>query len=373
MAAIAVLLSLVVTLVILGASAAIGSQSPIAGDPGLYNVLITAILNGEIPYLEYPLEHLPGAVVPMFAVEGLSRISGVDFETLWPAAMAIAFIATVGMASTFPTEFDAGKRILWYSLPLLPLVLFRIEPWLVLWVVASMMFAFRRSWPAQVAATAVASLIKGWPLLLFALPFQLSKRKLAVVSAAATFAVLIVIALTPGFREGREFSGIHTETVVGSLALVFRSLRGVDAQLIGAAGASYTAVPAAFVGVNALFGVPFLVVAGIQTFRTSDPARLIRTIGLGVLGVLLASPLFSTQFVFWLVPFVIFTRQRARQTFLLVSILTLLSIMVWAPRTLFWDVIVLGRNVLLILLGIVWVRELVGLEPHTKRDLALET
>jgi hypothetical protein len=372
MAAVAVFAAEIATLIILGVTAAAGSQSPIAGDPGLYKVIASAILSGEIPYTEYPLEHLPGAVVPMLIVDGLSRLSGVEFETVWPTMMGLAFIVTVGIANTFPTDFDAGRRLLWYSLPLLPLVLFRIEPWLMLWVVASMMFTFRRSWRAQIVATAVASFIKGWPLLLFALPFQLSRKKLAIVSAGATVAALVAIALLPGFQAGRAFEGIHSETLVGSLVLVVRGLDGVDTELIFAAGAAYTDVPSFATLLNALIGLSFLGIAGVYALKASEPTRLMRAIGLGVLGVILASPLFSAQFVFWLVPFIIFIGMRGRLSFLLASILTLVTIIVWDPDTLGWALLVLVRNVLLIGLGVAWAREIIRRETYDSSDHFLE-
>jgi len=359
------------TIVILGVTEAAGDRSPIGGDPGLYRLIATAIFDGAIPYIEYPLEHLPGSLVPMLGVEGFARLSGATFESLWPTAMGLAFIITVGLANTFPTDFDAGRRLLVYSLPLLPLVLYRVEPWLMLWVVASMMFAFRHSWPAQAFVTAVASLTKGWPLLLFALPFQLSRKRLAIVSAGATITALLAIAAMPGFREGRAFAGIHSETVVGSLTLAARALLGVDAQLIYAAGAAYTAVPGIAVFLNALIGLPFLVFAGVHIFRTSDPTRIMRIIGIGVLGVVLASPLFSAQFVFWLVPFVILIGIHKRLTFLVASLLTLASIIVWDPETVLWGLVVVARNALLIGLGVAWIREILSSAPPVPRDKSL--
>ena len=371
-AAVAVFVAQLAAIIILGVTEAAGNRSPIGGDPGLYNVIATAIFNGAVPYIEYPLEHLPGSLVPMLAVEGLARFTGATFESLWPTAMGLAFVITVGLANLFPTSFDSGRRLLRYSLPLLPLVLYRVEPWLMLWVVASMMFAFRRSWPAQVLATAVASLTKGWPLLLLALPFQLSRKNLAIVSAVVTFTVLAAIAATPGFREGREFAGIHSETVVGGLVIAARALRGVDVQLISAAGAAYVAVPGLAVLLNALIGLPFLVFAGVHMFRTSDPTRIMKIVGIGVLGVILASPLFSAQFVFWLVPFVILIGIRSRLLFLVASVLTLANVIVWDPETVLWSLLVVTRNALLIGLGIAWAREVVASRSPDPSDNPLE-
>jgi len=85
----AVLLSILATLVVLDVTLAAGRQSPIAGDPPQYDVISAAILDGAIPYLDVPVEHLPGSLIPMVAVGLLSRVTELSFETLWPFAMGI--------------------------------------------------------------------------------------------------------------------------------------------------------------------------------------------------------------------------------------------------------------------------------------------
>jgi hypothetical protein len=357
MAAIAVAIAEVATAAILAATAASGDQSPIAGDPGLYNLIATAILEGGIPYLDVPIEHLPGALLPMLFTKGLAVVAGLEFETLWPVIMGMVFIATIAVAEGIPSLRNPGRRYLVMSLPLLPLILFRVEPWLMLWVVASVVLAFRRIWPAQALTTIVASLVKGWPILLFALPYRLSKRPLALLAGFATLIALLAIAVLPGFREGRAFDGIHTETVIGSIVLVFRGLTGTDLGLIGTAGATYVDVPLAATLLNALIGVPFLVVSVIGVFRTDEPAQLMRALGLAVIGIILASPLFSAQFLYWLVPFVILLVAKRQGLYFLASCITLVTVILWAPFSTSWSIMVLVRNILLVVLAVGWTRD----------------
>jgi hypothetical protein len=99
---------------------------------------------------------------------------------------------------------------------------------------------------------------------------------------------------------------------------------------------------------------------------------MMRIIGIGVLGVILASPLFSAQFVFWLVPFVILIGIRKRVTFLVASLLTLTSLIVWEPETVLWGLVVVTRNTLLIGLGIAWIREIVNSESPYSSGHSLE-
>jgi hypothetical protein len=358
LALIAVLFAVLAGLLILDLTAANGNQSPIAGDPPWYNAIATAILDGSIPYIDVQIEHLPGALVPMLLVGGISRVTAMSFEALWPFAMGAAFVVSVAFADRIPSNVDSGRRYLLLSLPLLPLVLFRIEPWLMVWVVASLALAFRGMWPAFVGATFIASMTKGWPIILFALPFRLGRKALAVGGAAATLIPLMAIAMLPGFREGRAFEGIHTETIVGNLILVFRAMAGSDLQLVGVAGAAYTEAGAFAVFANALIGLPFILISAALVLRRKSTDELVQALGVGLMGIILASPLFSSQFLFWLVPFVVLISTRWQRVYVVASIATLLTVILWVPLAPAWSVIVLARNALLIALSIGWTIDL---------------
>jgi hypothetical protein len=359
----AVILAVMTALLVLDLTAGNGNQSPIAGDPPWYNAIATSILEGSVPYLDVSIEHLPFALVPMLVVEGLSRITAMSFETLWPFAMGAAFIVSVAIADGIPTGTNSGRRYLLLSLPLLPLVLFRVEPWLMVWVVASLVLAFRESWSAHLGATFIGSMIKGWPILLLALPFRLGRRRLAIVGGAATFAALLAVGVLPGFREGRAFEGIHTETIVGNLILIFRAATGADLQLIGVAGAAYTEAGALALMVNALIGLPFVVLSGVVILRRATPVVIVQALGLGVVGVILASPLFSSQFLFWLVPFVLLLAAPRQRLYVLTSLITLMTVILWTPLAPAWSVMVLARNALLLVLAAGWARDLLVPEP----------
>lgn len=368
----AVLLAILATLVVLDVTLAAGHQSPIAGDPPQYDAISAAILDGAIPYRDVPVEHLPGSLIPMVAVGFISRVTGTSFEALWPFLMGIAFVASVAMADSFPTGTNGGRRFLLLSLPLLPLVLFRIEPWLILWVVASLSFAFRSAWGSSSIAAAVAAMTKGWPLLLFAIPFRLGRRQLAATVAVLTFLAIAFVALLPGFREGRAFEGIHTETIIGNLVLVFRGAIGSDLQLVGTAGATYVLVGQWAVALNMLIGLPFLAFAIRRVLRQDTVVELVPSIGLGVLGVILASPLFSSQFLFWLVPFVLFLVVGRQLTFFVIALMTLFTIVLWIPSTAGWNLLVLARNALLLLFAIMWALDAVSHPPDSAEDPLLE-
>gem|GEM_PF-6188250 len=372
LALIAVLFAVLAGLLILDLTAANGNQSPIAGDPPWYNAIATAVLDGSIPYIDVPIEHLPGALVPMLVVGAISSITAMSFEALWPFAMGAAFVASVALADRIPSHFNSGRRYLVLSLPLLPLVLFRIEPWLMVWVVASLALAFRGRWPGFVGTTFLASMTKGWPIILFALPFRFGRKAVAVGGAAATLLPLMAIAMLPGFREGRAFDGIHTETIVGNLILVSRGLAGSDLQLIGVAGAAYTEAGSLAVFANALIGLPFIVISVVLVLRRESTNELVQALGVGVMGIILASPLFSSQFLFWLVPFILLISSRWRRVYVVASIATLLTVILWVPLAPTWSVIVLARNALLIALAIGWTSDLLKTTSSSEPKQRLE-
>jgi hypothetical protein len=223
------------------------------------------------------------------------------------------------------------------------------------WVVASIGLAFKSSWFKSSVTTVIASLIKGWPLILLGLSFRSGHRRVALWAGLVTLAILASVSLLPGFREGRAFEGIHTETFVGSLLLVYRGLRGADTHLIGAAGAWYVAAGTWAAVLNFLVGLPFILIGFRELSKRSDIDAQLIAIGLSVLGIIIGSPLFSAQFVVWLVPFILFLALGHRNLYVLVSLTTLLTVIWWNPAGLPWNMLVLGRNGLLIALAIGWV------------------
>ena len=252
----------------------LGHQSPIAGDPEQYQALAVKILDGSTPYVDLVVEHLPNALLPMIALEPVSRAADVGYTVMWACAMSFAIVGTVLLWHFVELEFDAGMRYLLLSLPLIPLAVFRVEPWVMLLVSLSLVLAFSHRWFGSSLAAVAATLAKGWPILLFAYPFRHRHRVLAATGATSSLIILVATAATTGFSEGRAFTGIHTETLVGSSALLLRLLAGTDLQLVGAAGAQYIEVFGSAVLLNALIGVPFIVLGAYGAFRVSTQRAL---------------------------------------------------------------------------------------------------
>jgi hypothetical protein len=132
-------------------------------------------------------------------------------------------------------------------------------------------------------------------------------------------------------------------------------MNGAELGVISEAGAAYVTV--GFVGplINAAMGAAFLVVAVYALIKTRTLTALLIPVGLSVYAIVVGSPLFSAQFVFWLVPFVLFLGLTQRRLFVGVAVLTTLSVAGWSPLDLSWAVTVVLRNGILLALGITWV------------------
>ena len=340
--------------------------SPIMDDPGQYRVIADEILDGTLPYVDGAVEHLPGAVTAMVVIGALASLTGIGFSVLWVLAMSICVVgATMAFASGPSGDSDRASQFLVLGLPLLPIVLFRVEPWLILFVVLSLTASLRGAQAISAVTAAVATTIKGWPLILLAMPWRAGARRAATVAAGVSGALIAAVALSEGFRDARAYTGIHTETLVGSLALLVRHVAGGALELVPAAGAAYVEGDRWAVVLNGCEGVA-AIAAAVWIGRDAERKALVRALGVATVGIVLASPLLSAQFIYWLVPFaVFFASRRARQLMIATGALTLAVVVAWSPTDAWWAAITLTRNLALVTLAVVWI-------TTARRDRQLE-
>lgn len=331
--------------------------TPIAGDPTLYGEIADAILGGAVPYIDVTVEHLPVLLVPIVAVGTAAGLTGLAYAALWPLVTIAAVIGSVALAGRVPYR-DYQWNYTLAILPMLPLAIYRLEIFVVLLALAAVAaFAAERA-TAGTVWTVLGGLAKGWPLVLLVIPLRRGRARLALGGLAFAVAILATIAVLPGFREGRAFSGIHTETIVGNLLLVVRHAMSDDLGLIGAAGATYVAAPGIAVITNAAVGVLIGVVALRHAFATTDTRRLVAIAGLATIAVILLSPLFSAQFVFWLAPFVPLMSLRTRVSYGIAAAMSMLVAALWDPFAAWWALEVALRNVALVVTTVLWIADI---------------
>jgi hypothetical protein len=357
--AIASLVALIGTIVLISVSEPWPKPTPIAGDPGLYGDIADAILSGGLPYIDVTVEHLPVLLAPILAVGAVARLAAADFAALWPLVTIGAVIGAVALAGRITVVDRYQDRFAIAVIPMLPLIIYRLEVFVVVLALAAIGSFARDDNRSGSAWTIAGALAKGWPIVLFALPFRRGAARLALMGATSAVALLAVVALLPGFREGRAFTGVHAETVAGNLLLLVRHITDADLGLIGAAGATYVEAPAIAIAANAMIGIVVGLVALRAMFQTTELVALLRICGLATLAIILISPLFSAQFVFWLTPFVPLLTRTNRQVAFVAALLSMLVAAFWNPFEAWWALEVAVRNGVVLLLAARWAAEVI--------------
>lgn len=325
-------------------------------DPFLYRDRVAAVFNGQIPYIETEIEHLPGSLIYMAAVWLIGGYSSeATYLLLFAASTGAILWLTARFVSGISESLGNGRafwRFTFVCSPLLPLVIYRNDPLSVLAAVLSLAalsrgFEGRAGWWAALGIFA-----KGWPLVLAAAGIW--QRRWRWFATLAGFALLLIgsLALTSGFRAAREFSGLHIETLMGSLVGLVRSFRPEGVSMAFHAGAVYIEVPTAVIWVQVAVGCTTLgaIVWGSRS-QAYDIHRLILCIAGLVLLVLLAGPLFSAQFLLWVLPLLVMIGNRRLETLgALSGVLTLAYLLGWewqVARPGVWLLVVATRNLLL--------------------------
>ncbi len=101
------------------------------------------------------------------------------------------------------------------------------------------------------------------------------------------------------------------------------------------------------IAVNTAIGLPIVASAVLLFRRNGRPDHWL--LGMLTLGVMLASPLLSTQFILWLTPFVVLVRKPLLH--ILVGPaggLSTLLLVWWAPDSLGWATLLVARNAVLL-------------------------
>jgi hypothetical protein len=313
----------------------------VGGDLPVYHQRVLAIEAGGIPYLDPVFEHLPGMLVPLFAARVLSVFGDAfAFAVVFSALMALCVLGTARLLDRVVVS-GAGTTFVALAAPMIPLIVFRNDAWVTLLAVAALIPVRTR-----VIWGILAILSKGWPLVLAARVF--ASRSLGIAAAYMGAGVLALSAMrSPGFSATQDANGLHSETVAGSILGLTRMIGERDLGLEWTT-AMYLETPswAFIVGpllalIAGIFGL-----AGVRRDPSSLPA-----IGVLVGAVILASPLFSTQYVFWILPFVVASSiQRTKALALTLSLASFLVIVFWNGLfvSVWWWSLVVVKNVLFI-------------------------
>lgn len=340
----------------------IAARSVLAADPVLFLDRVRPIFNGELPYFDTLYEHLPLAL-PVMVLPRL--VPGGDTNAVYVAGfgvlMMICLILTgMAMARVASSAGVPSGDVRWATLaaPLVPLVAFRIDPLATVLAVAAFLLSFvvvstRGLW---VGLAAIAA--KGWPVVLAPVEWWAGRRRRAITFVGFAAVLAGGLLLTPGFQEGRDFSGIQLETIAGSILVWLRSVAGADSGLFTAAGAAYVEAPPVMLLVGLALASTTLWLTRSIWRREVTVVHAAQAVGIVTAALLLFSPLLSAQFLLWLTPWLVFfPAGRSQPLFVLLGGVTLVLLLQWAPNNLVWQTGLLVRNGLLLAVVAEMIRE----------------
>jgi hypothetical protein len=255
-----------------------------------------------LPYRDFVWEFPPLTVLPMVPATFLRHAVSV-FTVIFATLMALAEYASLELLRARWPERARSLSRFWYAvvIPLSTVAYFRFDYVPVLFTVLALLAIERGRSPATAVALGFAT--KLWPVVVgIVLVIERRYRELAI-SMAAVVAVLIGwYAFSPsGFHDFLRFrrgDGFQVESSVGAVALLAGARPTVDFG-------SWVVGLGSWRWVDPVTTAAWLVLAGATTVaarrRRYDPWLVIGGL---VLTLMLASRLFSPQFLAWGLPFV---------------------------------------------------------------------
>jgi hypothetical protein len=274
----------------------------IAGDPRVYLQRLQAIEDGGVPYVDPIFEHLPGMLVPFGLARLLSGFGGAfEFAVVFSLLMAGCLIATGQVLRRY--HASTSRRWLLVIVPLLPFIVFRNDPWVTLLAVIGSSATGPGGWAAVLGV-----LSKGWPAVVAPLHWRAGARSSAVVIALTAFLAVALMA-TPGFADAQNAVGVHSESMAGSVLGLARIASGDRPGLV-LTTALYVETDSRAALVGLVVGGVLAAAGAIAQLVSSDRAGALAGVGVSVVGVMLASPLLSTQYMLWVAPYVAIVGRR---------------------------------------------------------------
>jgi hypothetical protein len=355
------LIASLAAIVIVFVPVAFGHPTVNTGDPRAYSESMDRIFGGELPYVDFGFEHLPLAIVPMALAQVVAIITGIPFSYPFMLLMLGMVFVTGVLVVRIGDDLglgDVGVRFVVMVAPMLVIIPFRIDAVSVMLAVAAIFYAIRGRQGASFAAALGGVLSKGWPVVLAAADWWRGERRRAFALVGFTVAAGVLLLATPGFREGRSFVGVHEDTLSGTLVIVGRLLSGNEAQIVDSAGALYVVTGSWATALNLAVGGAIALASLTVLRRSFSWQGAVALTGALTYAVLLASPLLSTQFMLWPIPFVALTGSRRSQVLLTaVAVISVALTGIWFPGELWWHTGWLARNLLLVGAAIYAVRD----------------
>ena len=370
------LIATLAALVLAVGPGALGHPTPLTADPALYSEAMERLFAGEIPYIDFRFEHLPLAIGPMAAAHIVAAPTGIAYGNPFIIVMLIIIFLSGALVVRIGDELElegVGLRWVVMMAPMLLIAPFRIDALSVMLAVAAIYLAIMSREGASLAAAAGAIVAKGWPVVLAVPDWWRGQRSRAVGLVVFTGGVAALLLATPGFREGRSFVGVHQETLSGTLVIAWRLISGSEAAIVNSAGAVYVETGTWALALNLVVGASIALAALTVLRRTFSWQGGIAVTGSLTYAVLLGSPLLSTQFLLWPIPFIALTGSRqGRWLLTAAAALSVALTGIWLPGTLWWHIAWLARNLLLVAAAVYSVRDAIAVAAAYEESTSLK-
>jgi hypothetical protein len=362
-------------------------RNPIIDTP-VYQGFATRIVDGEVPYRDFPVEY-PPAALPVFLLPALAEDE--HYASAFELLMWMCAAATIVVVAATLTRVGASGPRLYGAVAfvgLAPLAL------------GSVVLSRFDLWPAALAAGALAALVGGrdrvgfgllgvataaklYPAVMLPIAFVwVGKRRgwreavvaLAVFAGVAALIVAPFAVLAPGgvweslsSQAGRP---LQIESLGAAFLLAAHQLGAYDPTVVSSHGSQNLdgGLPDALAAVQTAFQLIALVAVWIVFTRgRPDPERLLVGCATAVVAFVAFGKVLSPQFLIWLLPLVPLAGGSLGLAAGGVLAITLVTTQLWFPSR-YWDVVALepaGWLVLvrdLLLLGLLAVL-LVAMRP----------
>lgn len=329
--------------------------SPNHGDPLVFLKIADPIASGAIPYLEFPVEYPPLALLPLVLPRMLVGVDAppLAYEVLFGlvnlAVAALSGAVVVWLAKKgWSAQSDRDTLLMFLALAfaLSVLVIFRFDilPAFLTIAAVAAVAAGRPGWAGFALGLGVATKLYPGFLAPVLLAYYLVGRRW---SAAGFFAFGLVVTVgsvllqsylvagpdSLSFLNYQRDRGIEIESVVGGLALLADNIAGIDARVSFGFGSFEVESPVvdalaapAFIG-ELVLGLALLVAGAFAFIRDARrfgsvmPRTLIAYIVATLLVAMLTNKVLSPQYMVWLLPFGALLPRR--QAFLLLGLCVL--------------------------------------------------
>jgi hypothetical protein len=330
-------------------------ETILAGDAEAYRDRMAEMFSGQIPYLEFNFEHLPGAIVPMSVAWLLGGSQNLQAFALALAGFSALLIAVTGLLLIdLESDLGTGLAVRWVGavVPLLPFLLFRNDSLSVLLTVGAFWAATRPR--ARVGAGIVPAWLgvatKLWSGSWAVIEWWRGRRTWAVATTILTVGGVVLLRTAPILAIQRPV-GVHTETLAGSLLGAFRQMRGLPLHLRQTSALYIEAEWWAHL-INVIPAIALAVAALSILRRRFAWAQAWALFGVLTGCLMVASPLFSTQYMAWISPFAS-TQRRPWAVLVMTNVLSLGLIVTWnrgLDGSGWWFWLGVGRNLMFLTL-----------------------